>query len=208
MSEEQSLAMEAERAIQLLQVAVKSGNHLLALVDNVLDLSRLESGAAKLNITPINVNELMEDVAGDMEQRAQKKSIALSFINLASGSAPTLFADPVKLRQIVTNLVENALKFTPEEGKIEVTAEIQGDDIWELRVRDSGIGIEPAMQAVIFESFRQADQGQTRDHGGAGLGLAIVNKLCQLHRGSISVESEIGIGSVFCVRLPLSSQRP
>ena len=172
---------------------------LLGLINDVLDISKIESGKAELHREVVSVSTLLQQVATDFEEAARRKSLDLK-THVASDLS-TVISDTAKLSQILANLVGNALKFT-EIGSVEVRAEPRGRRLWALVVTDSGIGIPAEEQEAIFEEFRQGESTAHQARGGTGLGLAIVRKLALLLGGSVQVESELGKGSTFTVTLP------
>jgi two-component system, NarL family, sensor histidine kinase BarA len=178
-----------------------SGKQLLALIEDVLDLAKMEAG--KMKITPENfaLGELTEPLLINLRPLAEKKNIDLR--QQPVENLPKLHQDAGKVRQILLNLLSNAIKFTPEGGRVQLKAEVEGDQIV-LNVMDTGVGIAPEDQERIFEKFRQAVNPHTREHEGTGLGLSIVRELSKLLGGEVSLHSELGRGSTFAVRLPLS----
>ncbi|WP_161596983.1 response regulator [Rhizobium glycinendophyticum] len=186
-------------------IVVKSGNALLTIINDILDFSKIDAGQMKLRKSPFDPIEAIEDVATLLSAAAAEKDIEL----VVSGEQTvhhTFMGDPGRFRQIVTNLLGNAIKFT-ERGHVhvEVSSEplTDGMAMLQLRIEDTGIGIPDDMQAKIFEKFSQADTSSTRRHEGTGLGLAITGGLVKLFGGQIRVESEVGVGSAFIVEMPL-----
>jgi PAS domain S-box-containing protein len=186
-------------------IVVKSGNALLTIINDILDFSKIDAGQMKLRKSPFDPIEAVEDVATLLSAAAAEKDIEL----VVSGEQTvrhTFMGDPGRFRQIVTNLLGNAIKFT-ERGHVhvEVSSELltEGRALLRLRIEDTGIGIPAEMQAKIFEKFSQADTSSTRRHEGTGLGLAITGGLVKLFGGEMRVESEVGRGSAFIVELPL-----
>jgi CheY-like chemotaxis protein len=178
------------------------GKHLLELINGVLDLSKIEAGRVDLYVEPVALVPLLEEVAGTVEPLARKRDNAL--IVTASASIGTVQGDVTKLRQVLLNLLSNACKFT-EGGTITLEAErtIEGEvDTITMAVRDTGIGMSPQQVDRLFQSFTQADSATTRKYGGTGLGLVISRKFCRMMGGDVTVESVLGEGSVFTVRLP------
>jgi signal transduction histidine kinase len=175
-----------------------SGEHLLALFNNVLDFSALASGRIKLNLEPVDVQQVLEEVASILEGQRQGKRVAI--VVDCPHFMPELEADPVRLRQILMNLGTNALKFTPT-GEVRLWARFNGREVT-LGVRDTGIGIAPEDVPLLFEEFTQVG---TSEHSrrGSGLGLSIVRQLVELHAGRVELESELGRGSQFSVILPV-----
>jgi len=187
-------------------IMVKSGNALLTIINDVLDFSKIDAGQLRLRKSPFDPVEAIEDVATLLSAAAAEKDIEL----LVSGDQSvehTFLGDPGRFRQIVTNLLGNAIKFT-EKGHVHVAVstenETAGQAVLKLRIEDTGIGIAPDMQAKIFEKFSQVDTSSTRRHEGTGLGLAITAGLVRLFGGKLHVSSEVGQGSIFTVELPLT----
>jgi hypothetical protein len=180
----------------------QSGPHLLSLVNDMLDIAKIESGHMTLERVAFALPPLLEEVATLHQNSAVQKG--LTFTREFSGELPQTFVgDPTRLRQIVNNLLSNAVKFT-QHGSIQLSAWMDGG--WLIvGVRDSGPGIEPKTQALIFERFRQASVFITREHGGTGLGLALVREFVSLMGGEIRVESEPGQGAYFEFRIPAVS---
>lgn len=187
-------------------IMVKSGTALLTIINDILDFSKIDAGQLKLRKSPFDPVEAIEDVATLLSSAAAEKDIEL----VVSGDQSvehTFMGDPGRFRQIVTNLLGNAIKFT-EKGHVHVEVSTSGTEdgqaLLTLRIEDTGIGIPPAMQAKIFEKFSQVDTSSTRRHEGTGLGLAITAGLVRLFGGSLHVSSEVGKGSIFTVELPLA----
>jgi signal transduction histidine kinase len=187
-----------------------SGQHLLALINDILDLAKIEAGKMEVHPGDVVVHELVESVAASMLPLAERKNIDLRWD--VDPDVPVLFQDPGKLQQVLNNLVSNAVKFTPEGGRIRIRAVPAEEGLFGLVVADTGIGIPLEDQARIFDKFRQGrnvaghHDTLSRDFEGTGLGLSIVKELCKLLGGEISVESEFGKGSTFTVRLPVEAQ--
>ncbi|HEX8706132.1 MAG TPA: ATP-binding protein [Myxococcaceae bacterium] len=177
----------------------RNGEQLMRLINDVLDFSHLESGKLSLRLETANVSHLWEELREAMHPLASAQSISLRFEPV--NPALTLRVDVIKFSQIFINLVGNALKFSPAGSTVELSAVEEGEAVV-FRVRDQGIGIAPEHHQLIFESFRQVEGGHTRRFGGSGLGLSITRKLVELHQGTIRVESTLGQGACFSVRLP------
>ncbi|MFO0954383.1 MAG: response regulator [Isosphaeraceae bacterium] len=177
----------------------RSAESLLTVIDDILDLSKIEAGKLALEPSAFDVGETLEDVAELLAPHAQQKGLTVACL-VPPSLPPWLVGDPVRFRQILTNLVGNAVKFT-ESGEVVVEAELlaETEAAAEIRVsvRDTGIGIPPEKLPVIFESFTQAEGGVRRRHGGSGLGLTISRQLAELMGGTIGVESHLGVGSRF-----------
>jgi signal transduction histidine kinase len=175
-----------------------SGQRLLAMINDILDLAKLEAGKMRMHAETLNPATVCEHAAAIFRQQAEKKNIELKVI--ADPAGPQIRQDPGKLHQILTNLLSNAVKFTPEGGRITLKAACDGNDLV-FTVADTGVGIAPDEQDLIFEKFRQAANPMTREQGGTGLGLSIVRELAKLLRGDVTLHSEIGRGSTFTVRV-------
>jgi PAS domain S-box-containing protein len=173
--------------------------HLLDLVDQMLSLSRLDAGKEELRVERAHVMPLLREVAGMMSQAAESKGLLLELRPCCD--EVTVVTDPGKLRQVLINLLNNAVKFTPA-GTITLSAEARASGGVIIHVSDTGIGIDPADTGTIFEPFAQLNRSTTRDNGGVGLGLALVARMVRLLGASIDVESTPGSGSTFSVTLP------
>ena len=180
---------------------------LLGLINDVLDISKIESGKAEIKREVVSVATLLQMVETDFADTARRKGLSLK--TAVSGELDTIVTDGAKLTQILANLVGNALKFT-DKGFVEVRAEPRGRNRWALVVTDSGIGIPKDEHSAIFEEFRQGESQSHQGHGGTGLGLAIVRKLATLLGGTVTVQSSAGEGATFSVNLPreLSIEAP
>ena len=190
-----------EKAQEPLQRVNRAGTHLLGLINQVLDLSKIEAGKLELNPQTVQLAPLIDEVIGTARQLAEQNKNRL--VVEAQENIGTLTVDPMRLRQILLNLLSNACKFT-NEGEVKLLARrvVDGRDWIELAVADSGIGMTVQQQAKLFEEFGQADAATAQKFGGTGLGLAITRKLARMMSGDITVASEPGKGSVFTVRLP------
>jgi GAF domain-containing protein len=190
-----------EKALEPLRRVNAAGTHLLSLINEVLDLSKIEAGKLELNSEPIDLPRLIDEVIGTAGQLAEKNKNRL--IVEAQENVGALKADPMRLKQILLNLLSNACKFTKEgEIALRVREVTDGRDWVELAVADTGIGMTAEQQAKLFQDFTQADSLTARRYGGTGLGLAISRKLARMMGGDVTVTSEPGKGSVFMVRLP------
>jgi signal transduction histidine kinase len=193
-----------EKALEPLRRVNAAGTHLLSLINEILDLSKIEAGKLELNSEPIDLPRLIEEVIGTAGQLAEKNKNRL--VVEAQESVAALKADPMRLKQILLNLLSNACKFTKEgDVVLRVRKVADGRDWVELAVADSGIGMTAEQQAKLFQDFTQADSLTARRYGGTGLGLAISRKLARMMGGDVTVTSEPGKGSVFTVRLPGSA---
>ncbi len=185
-----------------LQIIETSGNHLLALINDVLDLSKIEAGKLDFYPQPVQVDDLCRSSLAFVKAQATKKSITLSYVGQSFVSK--IFADSRRLKQILVNLLSNAVKFTPEKGHVtlQVNANLE-QDLIQFSVIDDGVGIAPEDMQRLFHPFVQVDSSLNRQHDGTGLGLALVQRLTDLHGGSVQVESDgvAGKGSRFTVNL-------
>ena len=192
-----SLTAEQRDDVNAIQL---SAGRMVTLIEQLLDLTRMEAGRLDLAVEAVDLATILDQVQQDIAPMVADK--ALTFTVDLAAAVPLIQCDPLRLRQILLNLVGNAVKFT-DAGAITVEVTVASDDAL-IVVRDSGIGIAPEALPLIFEEFRQVDGSLTRRYGGAGLGLAISQRLAEQMHGSITVESEEGVGSAFTLRLPLA----
>src|SRR4029450_6516066 len=196
-----------EKAQEPLKRVHRAGAHLLGLINQVLDLSKIEAGKLELSPETVTLAPLLEDVIGTARQLAEQNKNRLS-LEVAENLG-RLTVDPMRLRQILLNLLSNACKFTKQgEVTLRVRRVVDGQNWVEMAVADTGIGMTPEQQAKLFEEFSQADSSTARRHRGARLGLAITRKLSRMMGGDVTVISESGKGSVFTLRLPASAELP
>jgi signal transduction histidine kinase len=194
-----------EKALEPLGRVHRAGVHLLGLINQVLDLSKIEAGRLELNPQTVELSPLIEDVVGTARPLAEQNENRL--VVEAQESLGAMTVDPMRLRQILLNLLSNACKFT-RQGEVALRAKAaDGRDWIELSVADTGIGMTAEQQARLFEEFSQADAATAQQFGGTGLGLAISRKLARMMGGDVTVASEPGKGSVFTVRLPRGGNR-
>lgn len=188
---------------EFLKIILKNSNRLLALINDLLDLSAIESGADELHPATLDLVEVSDHVIKHLEPQASKKNTKITM----KIDTPTLVADPKRVEQVATNLVDNAIKYCPNQSTIEI--------IWEqdhstqdphvvLKVRDNGPGIPEKYLDRLFERFYRLDKGRSREMGGTGLGLSIVKHIMQRHNGSVTVESKVGKGTTFICRFPIA----
>ena len=193
-----------EKALEPLQRVHRAGTHLLGLINQVLDLSKIEAGKLELNPATVALAPLIDDVIGTARQLAEQNSNRL--VVEVPDTLGALTVDPMRLRQILLNLLSNACKFTKQgEVALRVREVVDGSSWIELAVADTGIGMTPAQQNRLFEEFSQADSSTAQRFGGTGLGLAITRKLARMMGGDVAMTSEPAKGSVFTVRLPGSA---
>jgi signal transduction histidine kinase len=177
-----------------------SGEQLLSLINEILDLAKIEAGKMEVSITEFRFDDVSEGLLTMTRPLAEKKNIDLQ--SVIPADIKNLRQDRVKLRQILANLPSNAVKFTPEGGKVVLKVEQEGKNHI-MTVSDTGVGIAPEEQELVFEKFRQAGNTLTREHDGTGLGLSIVRELTKLLGGEVSLQSELGKGSTFTVVIPI-----
>lgn len=184
-----------------------NAEHLLRLINDLLDLSRIEAGKMSLEVEEVNLEKLVQGALSLIEPQLKKKK--LKFTLSIEPDLPLMRADPAKVKQILFNLLENSVKFTPE-GEIFLgvkKTKKEGKEFVKITVKDTGIGIAQKELKNIFQEFHQVDGSSTRRFGGTGLGLSIVKKLTKLMGGNIKVKSEIGKGSTFKVYLPVKVEK-
>ena len=194
-----------EKQLRFASNIKKSGRLLLDLINDVLDLAKLEAGMMEVRPTEFSINQLCQELTDMVRTLAEKKSIRLVFEG--DDESDPVFQDKIKIRQVLTNLLSNAIKFTPEGGRIRLIASQTSDGMLKIKVSDTGVGIAVSDQDIIFEKFRQGpsalgSDSLTREVSGTGLGLSIVKELCVLLGGKISLESQVGKGSTFTVVIP------
>jgi signal transduction histidine kinase len=192
------------KAARYLQNILASGRNLLELINDLLDLAKIEAGKMDVRSEPLSLNDLFEGLINLLKPLAEGK--ALTIVPTLAADVPIMQTDPSKLQQVLYNLLSNAIKFSPNDGRIELTAQMSGPENVRIAVRDRGPGIEPEKQEVIFEKFRQIDGSVTRQHSGTGLGLAISRELISLLGGTMGVNSVMGEGATFWVILPIKIQ--
>jgi two-component system, sensor histidine kinase and response regulator len=183
-----------------------NADHLLGLINDVLDLSKIEAGRMELVQKPFALRPWLDEIEAQVRGLADEKHLAYS-ASLDERLPYELLGDAARIKQIAINLLSNAFKFT-DKGSVKIQLRKHGRDAWKLIVEDTGIGIPSHAQEVIFEEFRQVDSSSQRRQGGTGLGLSIVRKLCLMMGGNIRVKSKVGEGSIFTVILPLTEPVP
>ena len=182
-----------------------NARHLMGLINDILDISRIEAGKMPLHATEFKVSDLIGEVMAEVEPIIARTKLKVE-TDVAT-TAAKLFADRQKVKQIVLNLLTNALKFTPD-GSVSVVARSRAtSDEISIAVIDTGIGIAPSDQEKVFEDFQQADNSPTRQYSGAGLGLSICRRLADMMDGRITLQSQIGKGSTFSLVLPRHAKR-
>jgi signal transduction histidine kinase len=187
----------------VLERVQSNGKHLLGLINDVLDLSKIEAGQLTLSVADYSVKQLVHNVFAAVESLAQEKKLALK-VELPN-NLPTGRGDERRLTQVLLNLVGNAIKFT-DKGEVAIKASAS-NGAYTLSVCDTGPGIAPADQAKIFEEFQQADSSATKKKGGTGLGLSIARRIIELHGGKLWVDSEVGHGATFSFTVPVKAEQ-
>jgi len=188
-----------DKQAEYLQDILESGRHLLSLINDILDLSKIEAGRMELELSEFDLPHAIENALTLVRERALRRGIALH--QIIDDRVADIRADERKVKQVLLNLLSNAIKFTPEGGRIEVRA-APVDGTVEVSVTDTGVGIAPEDQEAVFEEFRQVGTADKRAEG-TGLGLALCRKFAELHGGTIWVTSAVGVGSTFTFRLPV-----
>jgi PAS domain S-box-containing protein len=182
-----------------------NSRHLLALINDILDITRIEAGRMPLNLTTFDIPELVQEVMSELEPIIKRSNLVVTA--KMKGPLPGLKSDRQKVKQIVLNLLSNALKFTPAGSVLMTAAYDARSRIVSIAVHDTGVGIPPADRIKVFEDFRQLDSSPARGYGGTGLGLSICRRLSQMLGGGIKLESEAGQGSTFTLQLPARLRR-
>jgi signal transduction histidine kinase len=198
-----------EKQVRFASNIRNSGRLLLELINDILDLAKLEAGKMDVKPSEFAIDQLLSTLCDMVRGLADTKSIQLT--QHVDDGLPEMYQDKIKIRQILTNLISNAIKFTPEGGRIDVYAVRDADQQLVLTVSDTGVGIAESDQQIVFEKFRQGpsaigDDALTREVSGTGLGLSIVKELCILLGGGITLSSEVGKGSTFTVTLPWNAK--
>ncbi len=189
-----------EKQLEYLKDIHESGRHLLSLINDILDLSKIEAGRMELELSTFHLPTALSNALTLVRERAQRHGIQLG-VEIDEELAE-FSGDERKFKQIMLNLLSNAVKFTPDGGQVDVSAKRLNGKV-EVAVRDTGIGIAPEDQTAVFEEFRQVGRDKMRTAEGTGLGLALTKRFVELHGGAIRLESTPGKGSTFTVSLPL-----
>jgi signal transduction histidine kinase len=179
---------------------VGSGQHLLKMIDQVLDYARVESGKMEFNGEPVSVAAALSDVVEMLQGQSHARRITVRV--QVDDSIGTIVTDPIRLTQMLFALVSNAIKFSNEDGSVEVQARVVDAQSWQVEVTDQGIGIAEANLPRLFMPFVQLSSGSTKTHGGTGIGLALVRLIAVAQGGRIEVRSQAGQGSTFTLTLP------
>ena len=195
---------DAEQVIQTCDIIERSAQTQLQLIEDLLDTARIASGKLRLEMRPIDILTVLNNALDVVRPAADAKGVSLQTLNELKSEV--VAGDAVRLQQVIWNILSNAIKFTPQGGRVELRLECKGEDIC-IAVSDTGVGIEPEFLPHVFDRLRQADPSSSHRYGGLGLGLALAQHLTELHGGTIEVASEgIGFGSTFTIKLPLLAQ--
>jgi len=196
-------SLDPDTSRQFIDVIVENGANLLQLINNLLDLSKLETSGQPLSMSLSHIHDVIKSVWPAMQKRAAGKSIELGYE--LDPRVPVTYLDNSQIVQVLSCLMQNAIKFTDTGGTVRVNTVFTGNEIW-VKVRDNGAGIPESELSHIFEPFRQVDGSISRRWGGLGIGLALAKHVVELHKGRVWVESEVGSGSTFTVALPLETE--
>lgn len=194
----------SENAFTDISAIHNSGKHLLALINGILDLSKIEAGRMELSCSALNINDIFQEVSVSVSALLKEKPVKL--IRRSAPDLPPVWADHLRLTQIVINLVSNAIKFT-DEGSVTLAADMYTKDLVHISVTDTGIGIPEDKYDLVFEHFRQIDSRNSRKYQGTGMGLAIAKQLAELHGGEMWVDSVLGQGSTFHFTIPVVTEK-
>lgn len=200
LKDEAGSAASSERTRDYSAQIYESGGHLLAMIDDLLDVAQAESGRIELREERFDLADLIESAVKSLTPRADTAEVALRCESL--GSLPMFWGDPRRLRQVLLNIVANAIKFTPAGGKVTVTARQEPDGGLAIEIADSGIGMGPEEIETAMQVFGQVDAGLSRRHEGAGIGLPLARSLVELHQGRLGIESQKGAGTRVYIHLP------
>ncbi len=192
---------DPDTARHFVGIIKKESEHLSRLIEDILDLSRIESGKWKMQKAPVDLGALTQETSGRLRSKAENLGVHLEVI--VPADIPTIPGDPHRLAQVLINLIDNALKYTPAGGKVTVSAEDEPQHV-KLVISDTGTGMPKADLPRIFERFYRVDKARTRSTGGTGLGLSIVKHIVDAHGGTISVVSDVGQGATFTITIPKS----
>jgi CheY-like chemotaxis protein len=195
--------LERDELLKVVETIERNARVQTQLIEDLLDMSRIASGKLRLDVQPVEPATFIDAAVQTVRPAAEAKGIRLE--SMLDPAAGPVSADPSRLQQVVWNLLNNAIKFTPKDGKVQLVLQRVNSHV-EIVVTDTGIGIKPEFLGHVFERFRQADASTTRSYGGLGLGLSIVKQLVELHGGTVRAQSKgDGLGSTFTVDLPLTA---
>jgi len=190
----------SDKQEEYLNDILSSGRHLLSLINDILDLAKIEAGRMELEATEFDLPQAIDNALVLVRERALRRGIVLE--QTIDPRLGAIKGDERKIKQVLLNLLSNAVKFTPEGGRVDVRA-VRADGMAEISVADTGVGIAPEDHETVFEEFRQVGSDYARKHEGTGLGLALARKFVELHGGTIRVESRLGEGATFTFAIPV-----
>jgi len=200
MTNEEFVKSASDKVREYSQDIYMSGSHLLQIINDILDLSKIEAGMADLDLVPIHLDENIRESVTFIELRAAEANI--SIVNAVTDTDDMIMADVRMFKQIFVNILSNAVKFTPDGGSVHISHEIKDNGATTITVKDTGIGIDNAELDIMMEPFRQADSSLSRKYEGTGLGLPLVKSLIELHGGTVNITSEVGIGTSVLITFP------
>jgi two-component system phosphate regulon sensor histidine kinase PhoR len=192
---------DKENARDFLKIIYADSDRLARLIEDILDLSKIESGKMKMVLKPCALKPIIEKVVSSLSKQIQEKAIQVSIQVVED--VPQVVADEVRMSQVFFNLVDNAVKYSEQEGRVDISVRVKGSSIV-VEIKDTGIGIPEQDLSRVFERFYRVDKARSREQGGTGLGLSIVKHIMQAHKGEISVQSTLGQGSTFTLSIPIS----
>jgi two-component system phosphate regulon sensor histidine kinase PhoR len=193
---------DQDNAKDFIEIIYRDSERLAKLIDDLLDLSRIESGKMKMEFLPTDILRVIKRTVAVVDNQAKAKAISIS-LDLPP-DLPKVLADENRLAQVILNLLDNAIKYTPDGGKVSISAFLKGGFV-QVDVSDTGVGIPEKDLPRIFERFYRVDKARSRELGGTGLGLSIVKHIVQAHGGEVWVKSELGRGSTFSFTIPKAS---
>ena len=192
-----------DKVVQYAAYIQQAAEHLLALINGILDVSKIQAGKLSVDLEPVDLQLVLEPCMLITDAKAKEKNIVIE-TNL-SDRLPLLLADPLRLKQILINLLSNAVKFTPEWGRIRVDAAVKSDDLMSISITDTGLGMTPSEVDTAMRPFGQVESGFNKRHEGTGLGLPIASALAKLHGGDLQIHSTKGAGTRVTVLIPLAA---
>ncbi len=195
-----------EKVVQYASYIQQAAEHLLALINGILDVSKIQAGKLSVDLEPISLSYVLEPCLLITDAKAKEKNVTIE-THIAE-NLPLLLADPLRLKQILINLLSNAVKFTPEWGRIRVDANLRAEDSVTISVTDTGPGMSPDEVDTAMRPFGQVDSGFNKRHEGTGLGLPIAYALSKLHGGDLQIHSSKGVGTRVTVLIPLAASPP